>query len=163
MVSVDVKHHVYLLRKRCVFKFKMTKTRTLDPSVEKIVFNQHFSDWHVEQFHTFRHCITHSVEIKANKGAELTALDRSHLCNNGQRQQRNFCTTWAQHLTLLGMNHSFLLDRALYDLENFPAGEKQKQKQTALCLRGEASGTSSGTVTVIGRELPAHPECPASC
>ena len=43
MVSVDVNHHVYLLWKRYVFKFKMTKTRRLDPSVEKIV-HQHFSD-----------------------------------------------------------------------------------------------------------------------
>ena len=53
------------------------------------------------------------------------------------------------------MKHSFLLDRALFDLENFPAGKK-----TALCVRGEASGTSSGTVTVIGRELPRTKRAP---
>ena len=46
------------------------------------------------------------------------------------------------------MKHSFLLDRALFDLENFPA--------TALCVRGEASGT----VTDIGRELPRTQRAP---
>ena len=60
----------------------------------------------------------------------------------------------------MGIKHSFLLDRALFDLENLPAGKKR----AALCVRGEASGTSSGTVTVIGRELPTHQNvpCPAS-
>ena len=36
----------------------------------------------------------------------------------------------------------------------------QQEKQTALCVRRGASGTSSGTVTVIGRELPRTQRAP---
>ena len=36
----------------------------------------------------------------------------------------------------------------------------RNKKNPAICVRGEASGTSSGTVTVIGRELPRAQRAP---
>ena len=57
-----------------------------------------------------------------------------------------------QHLTLLGMKQLFPSWPSSVWPQQFSS--RKKTATTALCVRRGASGTSSGTVTVIGRELP---------